>query len=133
MEKLKKFQLFPLKQEESQNKGGSLLFQGFNFPQKQSYHFWGCFEKLGSQILFKDGLRLLIKERKNPTKRKPKFYLGFLAGKKFSYISSLYPCEVVSKGLLDKGITQLFLMDYMDRDYFLALSENKAYFWEILR
>lgn len=126
------FVLFPLETKESQKIEDSLLFLGSFFPYSKLYHFWGSYQRVGSQVYFHSQSRLIIRERKKISPNKPKLYLGCLWGldKKFIYISSLFPLPLPDK-LRNRGFESFFLFDYMRRNYILGLTLQKAYFWEM--
>lgn len=76
----------------------------------------GSYE-LSNKKLTSKLITLLIRERKNPTKTKPKHYLLGLNfnNKKAEYISSLYQVE-----------KNLFKLDYQNKGYLLSFNGNSA-------
>jgi len=62
-----------------------------------------------------DNHTFYVKERKNPTEKKPKYFLAILKPK-FKYISSLYK---------DEKRPNYYLLDYQDKEYFLKNTESE--------
>lgn len=61
------------------------------------------------------GLKLILKERKNPTKRKPKYFLLDVGVKPARYISSLYPTDNPNVYLLEyNGVNYRFELDRIE-------------------
>ena len=62
-----------------------------------------------------DNLTFYVKERKNPTEKKPKYFLAVLKPE-FRYISSLYK---------DESRPNYYLLDYQDKEYYLKNTPDK--------
>jgi len=62
-----------------------------------------------------DNLTFYIKERKNPTEKKPKYFLAILKPK-FQYISSLYK---------DEKRPNYYLLDFNNKEYYLKMTDDK--------
>lgn len=53
----------------------------------------GEYELRGHSFTTQDGVKFVIRERKNQTEKKPKSFLVSLEGGMFKYVSSLYPTK----------------------------------------
>lgn len=87
-----------------------------NVMDKVRNNLSGSYELCNKKLMSKVNT-LLIRERKSPTKTKPKYYLLGLNfnNKKAEYISSLYQLK-----------SNLFKLDYQSKEYLLSFNGNSA-------
>jgi len=80
----------------------------------------GEFIQMGSYLINSD-LKLLIRDRKKETEKKPKKFMGLLENGKFQYVSSLFPSS-----------DNEYQFDYGKEIYNLRLENDKALITKVL-